>query len=60
MCLFVRRFKVKVGLNKSEDEHRVQMVRQQIGADCDLVWFISPVSACFVHCLHLRFDGLSL
>ena len=31
------RFKLKVGLSRSEDERRVQMVRQQIGANCDLV-----------------------
>jgi len=33
----VCRLKVKVGLNREEDEHRVKMVREQIGADCDLV-----------------------
>jgi len=32
---------MKVGVNRDEDERRVEIVRQQIGADCDLVWFIS-------------------
>jgi len=31
------RFKMKVGVNRDEDERRVEIVRQQIGADCDLV-----------------------
>jgi len=32
---------MKVGLNRSEDERRVKMVRQQIGDGCQLVRFIS-------------------
>ena len=34
---------MKVGLNRKDDERRVKMVRQQIGADSDLVWLISRV-----------------
>ena len=41
MCLYdVYSFKIKVGLSRDEDERRVKMVRQLIGADCDLVRLI--------------------
>jgi len=45
---------MKVGLNRSDDEHRVAMVRQQVGDDNYLVWFVTPVFSCsFCYTSHI-------